>query len=254
MTKSITRLLLSIQCILLLQVINAQPFQKAIDTKIEKATVFLNGAQINRSGKTSVTQGVSEIVFKGISPYINKQSIQIKAEGNFTVLSVVHKLNYLQEQTKQAELQKVEDQKETVQDKINLQKDMMSIYMNEETLLAKNQTIVSQNNGLKTADLKEAADFHRQRLTELKSKETEINKAVKKLYEEITKLNKQVDELSKQASTATSEILVTVQSKEVANANFTLSYFVDKAGWYPTYDIRVIEPMCINPQAKIGKT
>jgi len=56
-------------------------FKKLLKQKLKKQLIFLNGAQINRSGKTSVTQGVSEIVFKGISPYINKQSIQIKAEG-----------------------------------------------------------------------------------------------------------------------------------------------------------------------------
>ena len=238
MKVTITRLLLVFNCILFIQSIAAQ---KTIDTKIEKATVFLNGAQINRSGKTVVSPGNSEIVFKGISPYINKQSIQVKAEGNFTVLSVVHKINYLEEQTKQNELLKVEEQKENLQDKINLQKDMMSIYVNEETLLSKNQAIVAQNTGLKTIDLKEAADFHRLRLTELKFKETEINKTVKKYYEEMAKLNKQQQELTKQATTATSEVVVTVQSKETSNANFTLSYFVDKAGWYPTYDLRVTD-------------
>lgn len=234
----ITKLLLAFNSILFTQYITAQ---KTIDTKIEKATVFLNGAQINRAGKTSINPGTSEIIFKGISPYINKQSIQVKAEGNFTVLSVVHKINYLEEQTKQNELLKVEEQKENLQDKINLQKDLMSIYVNEETLLSKNQAIVAQNTGLKTIDLKEAADFHRQRLTELKLKETEINKIVKKYFEEMGKLNKQQQELSKQATTATSEVVVTVQSKETSNAGFTLSYFVDKAGWYPTYDLRVTD-------------
>jgi len=55
------------------------------------------------------------------------------------------------------------------------------------------------------------------------------------------KLNQQRDELNKQATTATSEVVVTVQSKETSNADFSLSYFVEKAGWYPTYDIRVID-------------
>jgi hypothetical protein len=238
-----TRLLLTANCIALLQIVVAQPLQKTIDTKIEKATVFLNGAQINRSGKVAITPGNSEIIFKGISPYINKQSIQVKGEGNFTVLSVVHKLNYLQEQTKQADVQKVEDQKEIIQDKINTETNMLNIYLNEESLLAKNQAIVAQNTGLKTADLKEAADFHRLRLTELKLKETEVNKTLKKLNTEIAKLNKQQDELNKQASTATSEVVVTVQSKETVNADFMLSYFVDKAGWYPTYDVRVKDIM-----------
>ncbi len=223
------------------QIIYAQSIQKIIDTKIEKATVFLNGAQINRTGKVSVNPGNSEIVFSGISPYINSQSIQLKGEGNFTVLSVVHKLNYLQEQAKQADMQKVDDQKEIIQDKINFENNMMSIYLNEETLLSKNQGIVAQNTGLKMTDLKDAADFHRLRLMDLKQKETEITKTLKKLNAEIVKLNKQRDELNKQATTATSEVVVKVQSNETVNADFSLSYFVDKAGWYPTYDIRVID-------------
>ena len=241
MKSILSKLSLLIIAVVISQIIYAQPVQKIIETKIEKATVFLNGAQINRTGKVSVNPGNSEIVFSGISPYINSQSIQVKGEGNFTVLSVVHKLNYLQEQAKQADMQKVDDQKEIIQDKINFENNMMSIYLNEETLLSKNQGIVAQNTGLKMTDLKDAADFHRLRLMDLKQKETEINKTLKKLNAEMLKLNKQRDELNKQATTATSEVVVKVQSNEMVNADFSLSYFVDKAGWYPTYDIRVID-------------
>ncbi len=236
-----SKLPLLIIAVAISQIIYAQSIQKTIDTKIEKATVFLNGAQINRTGNVSVNPGNSEIVFSGISPYINSQSIQVKGVGNFTVLSVVHKLNYLQEQAKQADMQKVDDQKEIIQDKINFENNMMSIYLNEETLLSKNQGIVAQNTGLKMTDLKDAADFHRVRLMDLKQKETEIAKTLKKLNAEMVKLNKQWDELNKQASTATSEVVVKVQSNETVNADLSLSYFVDKAGWYPTYDIRVTD-------------
>ena len=241
MKSILSKLSLLIIAVLISQIIYAQSIQKTIDTKIEKATVFLNGAQISRTGKVLVNPGNSEIVFSGISPYINSQSIQVKGEGNFTVLSVVHKLNYLQEQAKQADMQKVDDQKEILQDKINMENNMMSIYLNEETLLSKNQGIVAQNTGLKMADLKDAADFHRSRLMDLKQKETEVNKTLKKLNAEMAKLNKQREELNKQATTATSEVVVKVQSNETVSADFSLSYFVDKAGWYPTYDIRVID-------------
>ena len=139
MKTQLSKLLLIYICLLLSQTTRAQITQKTIDTKIEKAIVFLNGAQITRTGKVSVSPGNNEIVFSGISPYINNQSIQVKGEGNFTVLSVVHKLNYLQEQAKQGDIQKVEDQKEILQDKINMENNMISIYLNEETLLSKNQ-------------------------------------------------------------------------------------------------------------------
>jgi hypothetical protein len=217
----------------------AQPVHKIVETKIDKTTIFLKGAQIDRSGKTLIPIGNSELVFKNISPYINKESIQIKGEGNFTILSVVHKLNYLEEQNKQSDLSKLQAEREILQDKINTENDLLSIYNNEEILLEKNQAIVSSATGLKTIDLKEAADFHRQRLTEIKIKKTEINKRVKKLNEDFAKINKQENIINSQATTATSEIIVTVQSNQLVSGNFSLSYLVDKAGWYPTYDVRV---------------
>ncbi|MBK6282594.1 MAG: DUF4139 domain-containing protein [Draconibacterium sp.] len=58
-------------------------------------------------------------------------------------------------------------------------------------------------------------------------------------------MKKQKNELQNQLNTLTSmkefasgEILVKVQSKIKTNATFELSYIVDNAGWYPTYDIR----------------
>jgi NhaP-type Na+/H+ or K+/H+ antiporter len=88
MRSVLSKLSLLIIAVIISQVIAAQSVQKLIDTKIEKATVFLNGAQINRTGKVLVNPGASEIIFSGISPYINPQSIQVKCEANFTVLSV----------------------------------------------------------------------------------------------------------------------------------------------------------------------
>lgn len=257
MKVSLPKILLLINCMAIGQFAISQTLQKKIETKIEKVTVFLNGAQINRTGKTTIAPGKTEIVFSGISPYINPQSIQVKAEGNFTILSVVHKLNYLQEQAAQADIQKINTQKDLLTDKINAENNMMSIYLNEETLLSKNQDIVAQNTGLKMTDLKEAADFHRARLIDLKTKETEVNKNLKKLNAEMVKLNKQFDELNKQATTATSEVVVTIQSKETITADLGLTYFVDKASWYPTYDIRVkdiLHPIAMAYKANVSQS
>mgnify|MGYP002393030381 CR=1 FL=1 len=257
MKVSLPKILLLINCMAIGQFAISQTLQKKIETKIEKVTVFLNGAQINRTGKTTIAPGKTEIVFSGISPYINPQSIQVKAEGNFTILSVVHKLNYLQEQAAQADIQKINTQKDLLTDKINAENNMMSIYLNEETLLSKNQGIVAQNTGLKMTDLKEAADFHRARLIDLKAKETEVNKNLKKLNAEMVKLNKQFDELNKQATTATSEVVVTIQSKETITADLGLTYFVDKASWYPTYDIRVkdiLHPIAMAYKANVSQS
>jgi hypothetical protein len=45
--------------------------------------------------------------------------------------------------------------------------------------------------------------------------------------------------LNQKKDLSTSEIIVTVTSKETITSNFVLTYLVNIAGWYPTYDIRV---------------
>lgn len=213
--------------------------KKNIDSKIEKVTVFLEGAQVQRSAKTNLAPGKHELVFTNISPSVDKQSIQVKADGNITVLSVIHQLNFLKEQQKQGEIKEVETQKETQLEKIALQKNILVVYKQEETMLIKNQQVGGANNGLKATDLKDAADFQRNRLTEVYQKQMETDRAVKKLEADLAKMNKQLAELNQKADISTSEIHVTLNAKETTNANFTVTYLVKQSGWFPTYDIRV---------------
>ena len=214
--------------------------KRNIETKIEKVTVFLDGAQVERTTKTNLTNGKQELIFNNISPSIDKQSIQVKADNNaVTVLSVIHQQNFLKEQQKQDEIKEIENLKEAQLEKIALQKNILSVYKQEEDLMVKNQQIGGANNGLKAADLKDAADFQRSRLTEIYQKQMEASRILKKLDVDLLKINKQLAHLKQNAETATSEIHVTVNTSEAATAQFTVSYLVKQAGWFPTYDIRV---------------
>lgn len=214
--------------------------KKEIDSKIEKVTVFLEGAQTQRSAKATLAAGRQELVFSNISPNIEKQSIQVKADNNaVTVLSVIHQQNFIKEQQKQEEIKELELQKEALQDKIALQKNILNVYKQEEAILLKNQQIGGTSATLKATELKEAADFQRSRLTEVYQKQMETEKANRKLEADLAKLNKQLMELNQKADISTSEIHVTVMTKDAVNSNFTITYLVRKAGWFPTYDIRV---------------
>ena len=177
--------------------------KKNIDSKIEKVTVFLEGAQVQRSAKSMLTAGKFELIFTNISPSIDKQSIQVKADDNITVLSVIHQQNFLKEQQKQDEIKDIETQKETLIEKIALQRNIMNVYKQEETMLVKNQQIGGANNGLKAIDLKEAADFQRSRLTEVYQKQMETDRTIKKMENELGKMNKQLAELNQKANIST---------------------------------------------------
>lgn len=235
----------------------SQNKKQPIPSSIEKVTVFLKGAQINRSAKTSVTTGKTEIIFNNISPYIDKQSIQVKADGKITVLSVTHQLNFLKEQEIREEIKTIELQKSALLDRIMNERNMITVYRQEETMLIKNQEIKGYQATLKTIELKEAVDFQRQRLTEVYTKITETDRYIAKTQVEVDKLNKQLVTLNQTKNLSTSEIIVTVLAKENATVNFTFSYLVRDAGWYPTYDIRVkdiTQPIDLQHKANISQS
>src|SRR5262245_39003334 len=117
----------------------SQVKKQTLESTINKVTVFIEGSQVERQAKTNLTTGKHELVFSNISPNIEKQSIQIKAEGNLTVLSVTHQQNFLKEQQKQDEIKSLEDKRDDLLSSLTKEKNLMQVYKQEESMMIKNQ-------------------------------------------------------------------------------------------------------------------
>ncbi len=231
--------------------------RQEITSKIERVTTFVSGAQITRKATAYLQAGKTELVFTDISPNIDKQSIQVKGEGAFTILSVIHQLNHLKEQKRQDEIVKLDNQQEVIRARMATEQSMLAVYKQEEAMLLKNQSIGGQNTGVKASDLKESLDFQRKRLAEALLEQVRIQQNLAKLDSISDKLEAQMVALHKKTSLSTSEIIVTISSKEAVNAQFEISYLVKDAGWYATYDLRVQDiskPIALTFKANIRQS
>jgi hypothetical protein len=164
-------------------------------------------------------------------------------------------VNFLKEQQVQDEIKQLEGQKEQWLDKMAMEKNMRNVYSQEEKMILANQSIKGDAT-LKAAELKEAADFQRQRLTEIYQKLQENDRNLKKMELELQKINKQLNELNQKKDLSTSEVIVAVDVKEVTSANFRLTYLVRQSYWFPTYDIRVqdiTKPINLQMKANINQ-
>jgi len=234
---------------------NANESQK-VASKVQKVVLFLNGAQVTRTAMVNVNAGTTELVFGEISPGIDVQSIQVHAGGEFTILSVKHELDFINEQAKQKRVEDLRDQQKIIKDKITLQNGMLSVYEQEANMLEKNQVINGQNTSLDLIKLKQALDFQTERLIALKEKQQAVTNRVVALNIELQKYDRQIADITKGSSTATSNILVTISSKTALQSIFTLSYLVHNASWYPTYDIRakdINSPVNISYKANVSQ-
>ncbi len=217
----------------------AQENQIPMVSKINHVTVFISGAQVQRQTESvDIPQGVSQFVFAGLSSSIDLQSIQAKGEGNFTILSVTQQKNFLLEKKNSEEKTNYLNTIAELKEKIALLKNESDVYKAEEEMLTKNQMVMGPNVNYDLVKLKQALDFQKQRLSEAKNKQIDIVKAINKWQTELNKYNNQLNELNGKSLKSSNDVIVKVSSKGTTKGKFSLTYMVNNAGWFPTYDIR----------------
>ncbi len=210
-----------------------------LTTSINDVTIFLKGAQITRAGRVNIKPGRSIIIVKGLSPYINERSIQVKATGSFTILSVNRKMNYLNELIRDAKTDSLNNIMEGIRRQLAKKSSRLEVLKEMQSLLNVNKKLGGESGGSTISELKEAISFYNNELTRIKSEEINIGYEAASLNKELTKLQKQLGNIRNQSGKPASEIEISVDAKATTKGDFTISYLVANAGWHPKYDLRV---------------
>ncbi|MFD0835246.1 mucoidy inhibitor MuiA family protein [Mariniflexile aquimaris] len=232
------KLLILMLCLIGSKTYSQEIAEKKVITEVNEVTVFISDAQITRKKSVELKQGITILKFINLSPFIDAKSIQVKASGDITVLSVNHQQNYIDKLEKQQELLDLESKFQGLENKINLEKTYLDILKEELVFLQENRAIGGKNQELSVTNLKEASNFYSTKLTSLKLKEIEINNRLHDLYKSKSDLDNQIKTITSKRDFPNGEILVKVDAKNYTKANFELSYLVGNTGWFPTYDIR----------------
>ena len=207
------------------------------ETSIQNVTVFSSGARVERTGMVTIQPGRSEISFGGLSNQLDQQSVQLNAEADITLLSVQTTKDFFTERKIETREKELIDQISATKDRLEIDQKMFEVYKNEEAMLIKNQSIGGQS-GVKTDDLKNAVEFHRQRLTDVYMKQLDIQKRIVVEQRDIEKNRAQLQEISRKKDSINYIVTALIDSKETMKVDFHLFYNIKDAGWYPTYDVR----------------
>lgn len=212
--------------------------EENVKTDIEKVTVFLDGAQITRVKNVTLNTGITLIKFENLSPFIRSKSVQVKAKGDATVLSVNHHQNYLDKLDKSDHLIGLEKKLEANKKKVRIEKARIEILGEQIDFLKENRDIGGKNQTLSVSDLRSASDYFGQKLTELKMAQIEQKEGLMELISNQKEIEDQISNLSSSKDYANGEIHVKIETKSAARINFEITYLVNNASWHPSYDIR----------------
>jgi uncharacterized protein (TIGR02231 family) len=224
------------------------------DSKITDVTVFRNYAKETRLANTTVPEGNSEIIISNISTFLDENSLQVATKGNVKILSVSSRLNYLTDKTKSAQVIKLNDSVEILNDEIDWQSQQYYSYQDELKILDENKKLSNDKTVYTAAQVKELAELYRVRSIELRKYMYDLTKKQKAGREKITRIKQQIAELNGNQSTTVKEIVLKVNAKVAGAVSFKCSYIVTNAYWTPIYDIRaknINSPLQLDCRAKV---
>jgi uncharacterized protein (TIGR02231 family) len=223
--------------------------------KVEKATVYLNGAQLYSSHDVVLTQGVNEIIFEGVSPVLQAPSLQAAGKGNFTIMEVKFDAIYpeaaatIKPSTKKLKaLQLLGDSITEVQLQLDEITDKMTALQTEKNILLGNRLIKGETKRDTLNLFKDAMDYLRTRLNNLnaetyklkreQNKRTQLLADLQERQNSLSEIINQVENDGAALPQANHRVIVNVLAEQATTGSISINYFVAQAGWTPEYDLR----------------
>ena len=227
---------------------------KEIKSEIKHITVFPDRAQIDHETSVSLALGKSILKLSGLSPYIDQQSIQVKGFGDFTVLSVNQRNNYLQNLEESPEIKNIPAQIVALQIKVEDEKAAISVLKEKASFLIANKALLLKETTTTAEHIRTVIDLYTNNMEQITMTTLKKERLIKEYEKQIAALQQQISSRIAKQPVPSGEITITVSSEKQVSGRLTLSYVVTNAGWYPSYDIMVDDiknPVSISYKANV---
>ncbi len=224
---------------------------KSVKATVNKATVYLRGAQLSCTSDFLAAPGINQFIFSGVSPNLDVNSLQASAKGNITIMDVKFQVQYNEVPPKEnpnqidKTLKVVNDSLVMLNFEIEELNEQLQSYTTEKNILLNNRLLKGESLRDTLDMFKDGIAFLRARLANISSESTVIKKnlyyknaqktALQTRINELNKINQSGQQAVKESVPA---IVVMVYSELQTNAKVSVSFYVDQAAWLPSYDLR----------------
>ncbi|MBK6952693.1 MAG: mucoidy inhibitor MuiA family protein [Crocinitomicaceae bacterium] len=227
-----------------------------LNSQIDEVTVFLQGAQINRSGSATIPAGTSEVIFNGISPLLKRESLQAGTKANISILSVHYETKTTEKAQNKEELITLEKLYLEKQEELKRLYIKLEVIRTRETMIVNLVNYQSEHATATIDDVVKAEQIIATKLEAIKLERLQVEKQIEVLNREVNQLNQKIASMGAIYESIEPRIVIKVKSESEVKTKFTVSYFVSNARWYPSYNLNVKnldEPLVIDYQANISQ-
>lgn len=219
--------------------LHAQGDEKIVKTRIEKVTVYLNGAELNHTGSVTLSEGTNILLVKGLSPKVARQSIRAQFSNGVKVLALNFELDKVTKGRQDSvRLARINDTIVVVDKEKRRLSSVIAALEAEKATLTANANLVQGQNNVTVAELGKLSELYRTRVAEIfrqiylsNESISDLNKLIGKYNEESTRLRSVVK------VEYFHQIRLTVHAPGPVTSNMSLKYIAGGAAWTPQYDI-----------------
>ena len=212
---------------------------KDIKATLKHVTVYPDRAQMTHDATVEIPAGKTVLKLGALSPYIDQQSIQVKGNGDFMIVSVNYQNNYLENLEDLPVIKDIRNQIEALQLKVEDEQAAISILNEKEAFLVANRAVLDKKTTLTIEQLKSVMDLYTTNMEQVTTSVLKKNRLIKDYQKQIDALQKQIADKTGKQQLPSGEISVTVTADKPVTGKLDFAYVVSNAGWYPSYDVRV---------------
>ncbi len=231
--------------------------KEIVKSTITEVTVYAQGAQIYQKASYSIKPGITEVIIEGISPKIDANSLQVKANGAVILLDAKYSVFYPKPEDLNLEglplkikrdIQLLEDSLKQLGYEIQDIQDEIDVLMSTKNILSNNGAVKGQGKVNDSINLlKQTVDYYATKMLEINKKLAVLNRRKSEKINKKTGMEDRLLKLKQHQSSSGFDpkdqgpihrITVTLSAKEIATGKLSISYLVADAGWIPKYDLR----------------
>jgi len=230
-----------------------------VESAIDHVVVYEQGAQIERLANVSLRTGTNVLVFEDLNTAIDPSKVRLSGRGEFTVLGISHRYHTdtLGGADSQDERLRMTDLRNKLWRDIQYAEARRVLFDREEQLLLQNQDFKVKDTGVDLDRLMQATAFFQERFLLIQEGRAEIDRNVASIQAEIAALDLAMQQLPTLRTATSLEILVRIDAPEATSGELVFSYWMQQAGWTPSYNVRVKDiddPMRLECQAMVHQT
>ena len=250
---------LSLLSVATLTLCSAFAAEKPIVASPQEAIVFINGAELTHQAVLPLKKGTNEVRIEGLSPKVDRNSIQVSLSDGVVISSFQYSVDYLSSDRQPVNTRLLQDSIEIYQSQIKkLESDLQTnttLQQLLETGVAHSINVDRVN--VTSETIEKNLNYYQQRSQRLAQEKTSLEKQKTNASARVAALKKQLQQDGTKDARRSGVLSLSLVAEKQVSAKAVIRYFTNNAYWTPFYDINVTEtnaPMSIVMKANVAQT